>query len=178
MGDPPFEYGGPRQDWNIEDIDWDPTEVRAELRTMGSVDPDASASSAAQAVSIRCLKCPSLAGHLHAVCCAAHGACRSLLLAASSARWVPSCDSMSSEKDCRHWLASALRLLSVVGLTEGVHVQVASSSGPTNESGGDVPVVLDTFQSAGSTKRRVPMQCQVPAFHNHSCGTIQLCRLS
>lgn len=41
-------------------------------------------------------------------------------------------------------------------------MQVASSSGPTNESGGDVPVVLDTFQSAGSTKRRVPMQCQVP----------------
>ncbi|CAL8463580.1 g3114 [Coccomyxa elongata] len=87
MGEPPLEYGAPRQDWNIEDIEWDPTEVRAELRTARSVDPDASASSAAQAV--------------------------------------------------------------------------ASSSGPTNESGGDVPVVLDTFQSAGSTKRRVPMQCQV-----------------
>lgn len=39
---------------------------------------------------------------------------------------------------------------------------MASSSGPTHESGGDVPVVLDTLQSlGGSTKRRVPMQCQV-----------------
>ena len=62
----------------------------------------------------------------------------------------------------------------------GVRAQVASSSGPTHESGGDVPVVLDTLQSMGSTKRRVPMQCQVccPAplllYHNTN-GYVIIC---
>lgn len=37
MGDPqggPFDYGGPRgaHEWSIEDIDWDPNEVRGEPR--------------------------------------------------------------------------------------------------------------------------------------------------
>lgn len=76
MGDPPFEYGAPRQDWNIEDIEWDPTEVRAELRTACSVDPDASASSAAQAVSLRrptsfLVATPWLAIRMLCFCCAA-----------------------------------------------------------------------------------------------------------
>ncbi len=41
-------------------------------------------------------------------------------------------------------------------------MQVASTSGPTtNESAGEVPIVLDTFAGAGSAKRKLPMQCQV-----------------
>ena len=41
-------------------------------------------------------------------------------------------------------------------------LQVASTSGPTtNESAGEVPIVLDTFAGAGSAKRKLPMQCQV-----------------
>lgn len=51
MGDPPFNYGAQRHDWNIEDIDWDPNEVRAELRPSRSPDASAEVSSAAQQAS-------------------------------------------------------------------------------------------------------------------------------
>lgn len=48
-------------------------------------------------------------------------------------------------------------------------VQVASTSGPTtNESAGEVPIVLDTFAGAGSSKRKLPMQCQVGYWYKSS----------
>ena len=55
MGDPPFDYGAPRHDWNIEDIEWDQNEVRAELRASRSPDASAEASSAAQQVPSCCI---------------------------------------------------------------------------------------------------------------------------
>ena len=66
MGDPPFEYGAPRHDWNIEDIEWDQNEVRAELRASRSPDASAEASSAAQQVPLLFARC------LHAL----HGCAR------------------------------------------------------------------------------------------------------